>query len=128
MRQGGLGHEKIHTYHLIRKIDMDDLLIGSIVKKMQPVEDYWQILTDGPIVTINNPFEITLLGKHMPMETATKVMVGQRIVAENYLEDDYYLIILENGLQINISLNPMDYVCPEAVYIANSNSGQFVVF
>lgn len=109
-------------------MDMNDLLIGSVVEKVQPVEDYWQILTDGPIITINNPFEITLFGKHIPVETASKVIVGKKIVAENYMEDAYYLIILENDIRIRISLNPMDYVCPEAVYIANSNSGQFVVF
>lgn len=114
-----------------RKVTEDekDLLTGAVVKKLQQIEDYWQLITNGPIVTINNPFLIVFQSRTIsPIECNQKIYAGQKIVTENYLENRYYQIVLENGAKINISLEPMDYICPEAVYISDSNNGQFVVF
>ena len=35
---------------------MENLLTGAVVKGLYPVCDYWQLVTDAPIVTIYNPF------------------------------------------------------------------------
>lgn len=110
--------------------DEKDLVTGAVVKKLQQIEDYWQIITNGPIVTINNPFFIAFQGRTIsPIECNQEICTGQKIVAENYLENRFYQFVLENGAKITISLDPIDYICPEAVYIVNANNGcPFIVF
>lgn len=110
--------------------DKNDLVKGAVVEKLQQIEDYWQLITNGPTVTINNPFSISFQGKTIsPIECNREICTGQKIIAENYSENMFYQIILGNGARITISLDPTDYICPEAVYISDANNGcQFVVF
>ena len=47
----------------------DNLLCDAIVKDLCPICDYWQFITDGPIITINNPFKIYFKGRvYLPYE------------------------------------------------------------
>ena len=90
---------------------------------------YWQHVTDGPVITINNPIEISYMNKvYLPYEIDKSLITGRRITGEKYIENVLYELVLENTLRIKISLCPDDYVCPEAVCVSNSNIGSFVVF
>lgn len=108
---------------------MENLLSGAVVMHLYPVCDYWQLITDGPIITINNPIEISYNnGVYLPGEIDKHFISGEKITSEMYVENEFYEITLQNTLRIKISLYPDDYVCPEAVCISNSNMGVFVVF
>lgn len=108
---------------------MKDLLSGAVVKDFYPICDYWQLITDGPIVTINNPIVIFYQNKsYFPHEIEKEFVSGKKITSETYVENESYEIFLQNELRIKISLCPDDYVCPEAICISNSRSGGFVVF
>ena len=45
---------------------MENLLTGAVVKGLYPVCDYWQLVTDAPIVTIYNPFRVLDGGQGAP--------------------------------------------------------------
>lgn len=42
---------------------MESLLSDAVVTDLYPVCDYWQLVTDGPVITINNPIEISYMNK-----------------------------------------------------------------
>ena len=106
---------------------MENLLTGAVVKGLYPVCDYWQLVTDAPIVTIYNPFRVLEGGRALPPPEYGR-LCGRRITAEEYLEEAYYRLTLEHGAELCVSLRPRDYTCPEGVYLFNSNEGLFVVF
>ena len=108
---------------------MENLLSDAVVIDLYPVCDYWQLITDGPIITINNPIEISYNNRvYLPGKIGRHFIIGEKIISEMYVENEFYKITLQNALQIKISLCPDDYVCPEAVCISNPNMGVFVVF
>ena len=108
---------------------MESLLSDAVVTDLYPMCDYWQLVTDGPVITINNPIEISYKNKaYLPCEIDKSLITGRRITGEKYIENVLYELVLENTLRIKISLCPDDYVCPEAVCVSNSNIGSFVVF
>lgn len=106
-----------------------DFLTGAVVQELRPVCDYWQLVTDGPIVSLYNPFQVFLPHQEQPSHHWDCGMVeGQAVVSECCEEDAYYQITLGNGVRLQISLRPEDYTGPEGVYILNSNAGLFLVF
>ena len=118
-----------HTSRIDRGDIMESLLSDAVVTGLYPVCDYWQLITNGPVITINNPIEISYKNKvYLPCEIDKSLITGRRITGERYIENVLYEIVLENTLRIKISLCPDDYVCPEAVCISNPNMGGFVVF
>lgn len=106
---------------------MDNLLVGATVKALCSVHDYWQLITDQPIVTINNPFQVIYNDEIVTCDRYS-IVQGQKIMDEKYVENGYYEITLTSNISIKISLSPEDYTCPEGVYIYNSNEGLFIVF
>lgn len=106
-----------------------DFLTGAVVQTLCPVCDYWQLMTDGPIVSIYNPFQLFLPQQEHPVCHWDSSMVeGQTVVGECCEEDVFYQITLGNGVRLQISLRPEGYTGPEGIYILNSNAGLFLVF
>lgn len=106
---------------------MDNLLMGAAVKELCPVHDYWQLVTDKPKVMINNPFQIMRRGEVLLCSKFNAVQ-EQTIIAEEYVDGEFYRIMLTDDISIKISLQAEDYTCPEGVAIMDSNEGTFVVF
>ena len=106
---------------------MNSLLKGAVVKELCPVHDYWQLVTDRPKVMINNPFQIMRRGEVLLCAQYNAVQ-EQTIIAEEYVEGEFYQITLTDDIFIKISLRAEDYTCPEGVAIMDSNVGMFVAF
>ena len=84
---------------------MESLLSDAVVTDLYPVCDYWQLVTDGPVITINNPIEISYMNKvYLPYEIDKSLITGRRITGEKYIENVLYELVLENTLRIKISL------------------------
>ena len=93
---------------------MDNLLMGAVVKELCPVHDYWQLVTDKPKVMINNPFQIMRRGEVLLCSKFNAVQ-EQTIIAEEYVDREFYRIMLTDDISIKISLQVEDYTCPEGV-------------
>lgn len=62
---------------------MENLLSDAMLMDLYPVCDYWQLITDGSIITINNPIEISYNNAvYLPSEIDKRLIIGKKITSE----------------------------------------------
>lgn len=106
-----------------------DCLVGTTINGLAFIHDYFQIFTDRGGMNINNPLSIfdkrdnkTKDITSMDIASIQALIQGENIVSVDFSEGKYVKFILNNDVQINVSLLDEDYTCPEAIDIRNDEA------
>lgn len=95
---------------------MKNMYINEKIIDVKKVENYVQILLEGGVMNIFNPYKIY-------GASSLEDVIGWDV--EKIEEDDNYIYILMDNGRINVDIHPDMYIGPEAFYYAPYKGGGF---
>ena len=108
-----------------------NLIIGSELSSVEFVRDYIQLRFDGPSLTAITPPIIRSEENNYEWEMSgycdvLRKCIGMTLHDASVLLGKEIYLEFDNGVRITISLNPEDYVGPEAVVFNDGQQGVWV--
>ena len=104
-------------------------LIGSKIQRFVQVYDYWQLITDKGSINIYNPFKFYYCNGNRIDQTREKMEnLLDEVIINVFFETKVYIrFVLNNKVEIYVSLLDDDYTGPEAVSIRFNTGELFVI-
>ena len=100
-------------------------LVNATIKKVERVEDYFQLVMDSQVMNIFNP--VTCYSSNKTNKVELSSAIKKKIVYIEYEERSFLKIHLEDQTFIKVSLLEEDYTGPEAISV-HYDSGEVIVF